>query len=176
MRNFSWLYSWGAEGENRRAQPLLADRVGLKPRITEGYERAMGLVAAFLRARDEKDFREWPSHIGRDARSQARDPLRSPSWRALPLPRSLKASRKTSPLRRFRPVPGYGARRFRRACAVKRMAEAVSGILPREDKATAMRVLSLSGKPSASRSGSAVSTLIREGFRLASLPPGPLPG
>ena len=51
---------------------------------------------------------------------------------------------------------------FRRACAVKRMAEAVSGVLPREDKATAMRVLSLSAKPSASRSGSAVSTLIRK--------------
>ena len=61
----------GAEGENRRVQPLLADRVGLKPRITEGYERATGLVAAVSRARDEKDFREWPSHIGRDARSQA---------------------------------------------------------------------------------------------------------
>jgi hypothetical protein len=50
---------------------LLAARVGLKPRITEGYERATGLVAAVSRARDEKDFREWPSHIGRDARSQA---------------------------------------------------------------------------------------------------------
>src|SRR4029077_6134215 len=24
MRNFSWPYSWGAEGENRRVQPLLA--------------------------------------------------------------------------------------------------------------------------------------------------------
>jgi hypothetical protein len=42
------------------------------------------------------------------------------------------------------------------------MAEAVSGILPREDKATAMRVLSLSGKPSASRSGPAVSTPIHK--------------
>jgi hypothetical protein len=52
-------------------QPLLADRVGLKPRITEGYERATGLVAAVSRARDEKDCRKWPSHIGRDARSQA---------------------------------------------------------------------------------------------------------
>jgi hypothetical protein len=122
---------------------LLADRVGLKPRITEGYERATGLVAALLRAQDEKDFREWPSHIGRDARSQARDPFR-PSWRALPLPHSLKASRKKSPLQRFRPVPGYGARRLCRALAVKRMAEAGSSILQREDKATAMRVISLS--------------------------------
>ena len=42
------------------------------------------------------------------------------------------------------------------------MAEAVSGILPREDKASAMRVLSLSGKSSASRSGPAVSRLIRK--------------
>ena len=39
------------------------------------------------------------------------------------------------------------ARHVRRAYAVKRMAEAVSGVLPREDKATVMRVLSRSGKP-----------------------------
>ena len=89
-----------------------------------------------------------------------------------PCPRSLKASRKTSPLHRFRPVPGYGACRFRRACAVKRMAEAVSGILPREDKATAMRVLSLSGKPSVSWSGPAVSTLIRKVSGLRRYRPG----
>ena len=55
---------------------------------------------------------------------------------------------------------------------LKRMAEAVSGILPREDKATAMRVLSLSGKPSASRSGSAVSTLIRKVSGLRRYRPG----
>jgi hypothetical protein len=107
-------------------------------------------------------FREWPSHIGRDARSQARVPLRSPSWKALPLPGSLKASRKMSLFHRFRPVPGYGACRLCRACAVKRMAEAGSGTLPREDNATAMQVLSLPGKPSASWSGRAVSTLIRK--------------
>ena len=89
-----------------------------------------------------------------------------------PCPRSLKASRKTSPLHRFRPVPGYGACRFRRAYAVKRLAEAVSGISPREDKATAMRVLSLSGKPSASWSGSAVSTLIRKVSGLRRYRPG----
>ena len=35
-------------------------------------------------------------------------------------------------------------------------------VLPREDKATAMRVPNLSGQPSASGSGSAVSTLIRK--------------
>ena len=57
---FLALFLGGAEGENRRVQPLLADRVGLKPRITEGYERATGLIAALSRARDEKDFREWP--------------------------------------------------------------------------------------------------------------------
>ena len=41
------------------------------------------------------------------------------------------------------------------------LAEVGSVVLPRE-KATAMRVLSLSGQPSASGSGSAVSTLIRK--------------
>ena len=46
----------------------------------------MGFVAAFSRARDEKGFREWPSHIDRDARSQMRDPLRTLDWRALLLP------------------------------------------------------------------------------------------
>ena len=39
------------------ALALLAARVGLKPRITEGYERATGLVAALSRARNEKGFR-----------------------------------------------------------------------------------------------------------------------
>jgi hypothetical protein len=172
MRNFSSPYSWGAEGENRRVQPLLADRVGLKPRITEGYERATGPVAALLRARDERDFREWPSHIGRDAHLQARDLFRSPVGRRCPCRRSLKASRETLPLHRSRPVPGYGACRFRRACAVKRMAEAVSGILPREDKAIAIRLLNLS-EPSASPSGTAVSTLMRKvpGLMLPSAPP-----
>ena len=99
-------------------------------------------------------------------------PFAPPVGGRCPCPRSLKASRKTSPLHRFRPVPGYGACRFRRACAVKRMAEAVSGILPREDKATAMRVLSLSGKPSVSRSGPAVSTLIRKVSGLRRYRPG----
>ena len=126
----------------------------------------------FLRARDEKDFREWPSHIGRDARSQARDPLRSPSWRALPLPRSLKASRKTSPCTGFGLFPDMERVGSAELALVKRMAEVVSGILPREDKATAMRVLSLSGKPSASRSGSAVSTLIRKVSGLRRYRPG----
>jgi hypothetical protein len=75
-------------------------------------------------------------------------------------------------LHRFRPVPGYGACRFRRACALKRMTEVGSVILPREDKATAMRVLSLSGQPSASGSGSAVSTLIRKVSGLRRYRPG----
>jgi hypothetical protein len=59
-----------------------------------------------------------------------------------PCLRSLKASRTTSPWRQFRLVPGYGVRRFRRACAIKRMAGAVSCVLPRKDKAIVMRVLS----------------------------------
>ena len=87
-------------------------------------------------------------------------------------PRALKASRKTSPWHRFRPVPGYGACRFRRACARQALAEVGSVVLPREDKATAMRVLSLSGKPSVSWSGSAVSTLIRKVSGLRRYRPG----
>ena len=71
-------------------------------------------------------------------------------------PRSWKASWKTSPLHRFWPVPEYGACRFRRACAVKRIVEAASGILTREDKATAMRVLSLSGQVRGGRGTSSV--------------------
>jgi hypothetical protein len=56
------------------------------------------------------------------------------------------------------------------------LAEVGSGVLPREDKATAMRVLSLSGQPSASRSGSAVSTLIWKVFGLRRYRPGRLVG
>ena len=154
-------------------QPLLADRVGLKPRITEGYERATGLVAALLRARDEKDFREWPSHIGRDAGSQARDPLRSPSWRALPLPPLLEGvAENVGPCTDFGLFPD-GACRFRRACALKRMAEAVSGILPREDKATAMRVLSRPGEALGVAVGAGRFYADPQGFRLASLPSAP---
>lgn len=61
------------------------------------------------------------------------------------MPPLLEGVAEKSPLHRFRPVPGYGACRFRRV-ALKRMADAVSGILPRKDKATAMRVLSPSGE------------------------------
>jgi len=89
----------GAEGENRRVQPLLADRVGLKPRITEGYERATGLVAALSRARMRRIFgRRTLAVMPAPKRKTRFAPL---SWRALPLPRSLKASRKTSPCTGF---------------------------------------------------------------------------
>src|SRR5277367_3585794 len=54
---------------------------------------------------------------------------------------ALKATRTMSPLHRFRPVPEYGARRFFRAWAAKRLVQAVSGVL--NDKATAMRVLTV---------------------------------
>jgi hypothetical protein len=57
-----------------------------------------------------------------------------------------------------------------RACAAKRLVQAVSGVL--NDKATAMRVFSLSRKPSAARSGLAVSTLIRKVSGLRRYPPG----
>jgi hypothetical protein len=57
----------------------------------------------------------------------------------------------------------------------KRIAEDFSGKLPREDKATAMRVLSLSGKPSAARSRPAF-YIDPKSFRLASLPSRPLGG
>lgn len=52
------------------------------------------------------------------------------------------------------------------------MAGAVSGLLPLEDKATAMRIPSWSGKPLAAQSGPAVSMLIRKvsGLRRYRLP------
>src|ERR1700722_6760472 len=52
------------------------------------------------------------------------------------------------------------------------MAGAVSGLLPLEDKATAMRIPSWSGKPLAAQSGPAVSMLIRKvsGMRRYRLP------
>jgi hypothetical protein len=99
---------------------------------------------------------------GRDARSQAQDPLRSLELEGAALAPLLEGVAENVALHRFRPVPGYGACRFRRACALKRWPRSARAFSPREDKATAMRVLSLSGQPSASRSGSAVSTLIRK--------------
>jgi hypothetical protein len=85
-----------------------------------------------------------------------------PSWRALPLPPLLEgvaenvALAPISACSRIWSVPVPPSLR-RQAHGRSRL-----GRFPREDKATAMRVLSLSGKPSASRSGRAVSTLIRK--------------
>ena len=67
-------------------QPLLAHRVGLKPRITEGYERATGLVAAFRERETRRIFGEWRSHIGRDARPKGEIRFAPLSWKAPPLP------------------------------------------------------------------------------------------
>ena len=76
-----------------------------------------------------------------------------------PCLRSLKASRITSPWRQFRLVPAYGVRRFCRACAIKRMARAVSGVLPQRQGDRHARAQSVGGGSSASRAGPAVSTL-----------------
>jgi hypothetical protein len=109
----------------------------------------------------------WPRRPPSSAR-----PLSLPNWRALPPPRLLAGVAETSPLHRFRPVPGYGACRFRRACTVKRMADAVPSILPREDKATATRVLSPSGEGLGVAVGASCFYADPHGFRLASLPSG----
>ena len=110
VRTLSWpLNLWGAEGENRRAQPLLADRVGLKPRTTEGHERAIGLVAAFVRARDEKGLREWSWHIAATPapKCEIRFTLRLEGAVFALTARSRGGQRR--PWRRFWPLPGYGA-------------------------------------------------------------------
>ena len=114
----------------------------------------------------------WPRRL----LPSVRPPSVAPSWRALPLPRSLKETRKTSPWRRFRPVPGYGARRFCRACALKRMADPVSGLLRREDRRPPCACSVSRGKPSVSWSGPAVSTLIRKVSGLRRHRPGRLVG
>jgi hypothetical protein len=85
-----------------------------------------------------------------------------PVGRRRPCLRSLKGSRKTSPLHRFRPVSGYGARRFRRACAVKRMAEAVSAFSLAKTRRPPCGCSVCLGKLLVARSGPAVSTLIRK--------------
>ena len=86
-----------------------------------------------------------------------------PDWKAPPLPPLLEGVAENVALASIL----ASSRIWERAGSAelapsKRMAEAVSGILPREDKATAMRALSRSGKPSAARSGPAVSTLMRK--------------
>ena len=107
----------------------------------------MGLVAAL----SESARREGFSVNGR--RTLAATPaskretrFRSSSWRALPLPPLLEgvaenvALAPVSACSRIWSVPVPPSLRL------KRMADAVSGILPRKDKATAMRVLSPSGE------------------------------
>jgi hypothetical protein len=100
---------------------------------------------------------------GRDARSRARDRFAPPVGGRRACTGSLKASRKTTLLHRLRPLPGYGAYRFRRACAAKRMPRPsrASPLVKRRRPPCACSVLS-GGEPSASRSEPAVSTLIRK--------------
>jgi len=106
----------------------------------------MGFVAAFSRARDEKGFREWPSHIDRAARPQMRDPLHSPDWRALPLLPRLECLADNVAL-----VSILASSRIERAKSVELTPSSAwprpsRAFFPREDKATVMRVLSRSGK------------------------------
>jgi hypothetical protein len=117
-------------------------------------------------------FGEWPSHIGRDARSQAQDPLRSPSWRTLPLPALLEGVAENVALP-GRPVPGYGAcRSAELATAVKRMAKAVPAILPREDKGDGHARAQSVGEALGVVVGPAISTLIRKVSALRRYRPG----
>ncbi len=153
-------------------QPLLADRVGLKPRITEGLS---GRRVSLRRSRE----RETRRIFGNGRRTLAATPAPKRKTRfgppvggRCPCPRSLKASRKTSPWRRVRPFPGYGACRFRRTCAVKRMAEAVSTFSPVKTRRLPCACSVCRGKASVSRSGPAVSTLIRKVSGLPRYRPG----
>ncbi len=67
----------------------------------------------------------------RDARSQMRDPLYSPDWRALSLHSLLEAvADNVAPGVDFGLFPDMERAKSARACAVKRMAEAVSGRSP----------------------------------------------
>ena len=142
-------------------QPLLADRVGLKPRITEGHERAMGFVAAFSRARDEKDFREWPSRLAATPAPSARLDSLPPLGGRCFCSHALNACRTTSPLQ---------VSASSRIWSAPFAELATSSAWPRPSRAFslvkttrfAMRALSLLGNPSLSRSGPAVSTLIRK--------------
>ena len=170
---FLALFFWGAEGENRRAQPLLADRVGLKPRITEGYERAMGLVAASQERETRRIFgngcRNWPrrpppsTRLGSVPNFGGRCPCS-------PLPEGVAgnvALASISACSRIWSAP------VRRACDVKRMAEAVSGLLPREDKAICHARAQSVGEPLGSAVGAGRFNADPQGFRLALLPSGP---
>ena len=84
----------------------------------------------------------------RDARPQMRDPLYSPiGGRCLCTALLEAVADNVAPGVDFGLFPDMERAAPARACAVKRMAEAVSGLLPLEDKATAMRIPSWSGKP-----------------------------
>jgi hypothetical protein len=86
----------------------------------------------------------------RDARPQMRDPLYSPDWRALSLHRLLEAvADNVAPGVDFRLFPDMERAAPTELASSSALAGAVSGLLPLEDKATAMRIPSWSGKPSA---------------------------
>ena len=154
------LINRGAEGEIRQPKPLLADRVGLKPRITEGHERAMGFVAAFSRARDEKDFREWPSQLAATPAPSARlDSL--PHLEGAAFAPTLECVADNVAPAGFGQFPDM-ERAVRRACDVKRMPRPSRAFSLVKTRRFAMSALSLLGNPSLSRSGPAASTTIRK--------------
>ena len=140
-----------------------ADRVGLKPPITEGYERAMGFVAAFSRARDEKGFHQWPSPIDRDATPKREIRFAPLSWKTPLLPPLLRRRRGQrrpgADLGLFPDMKRAGSVELAPSSAWPRPSRAFS---PREDKATAMRVLSLSAEALGVAVGPAVCTLIHK--------------
>src|SRR5579872_7457714 len=77
-----------------------------------------------MKARDEKDFREWPSHIGRDVRPK-REIRFAPRWRAPPLPPLLEGLAENVALAPISACSRIGSMLVPPSLRVKRMTEAV---------------------------------------------------
>jgi hypothetical protein len=106
----------------------------------------MGLVAAFVRARDEKGLREWPWHIAATPAPKCEIRFTPPIGGRCPCSHALNASRTMSPLASI--LASY---RIERAKSVELTPSSAwprpsRAFFPREDKATVVRVLSRSGK------------------------------
>ena len=100
----------------------------------------------------ERRISEWLAHGDPRRPSQARDPLSLPSWRALPLPPLLEGvAENVAPARGFGLFPDMERAGSAELAPSSAWPRPCSGILPREDKATAIRVLSRVGEALGSR-------------------------
>ena len=132
----------------------------------------MGLVAAFVRARDEKDLREWPWHIAATPAPKCEIRFAPLSWKAPLLPPRLEGVADSVALALTVACSRIGSAPVSPSSRNQAHGRGCWAFHPQEDKATVVRVLSLSGEVLGTRGRLFLGWAAR--FRLALPPPGPL--